>query len=233
MRHEKFISVVIPALNEENAIGDVIKDLPDWIDQIVVADNGSRDNTAPIARELGADVVFELEAGYGAACLRGLSEVKQADIIVFLDGDYSDFSEDVFKLVDPIAHGDYDFVLGSRLKGQVQKGAMTGAQVFGNWLACFLMARIWRTPYSDLGPFRAIDASLLNSLDMTDRTYGWTIEMQIKAHIQKARILEVPVRYRQRIGVSKISGTFIGTVKAGYKILATIYKYRHLRSKTS
>ncbi len=232
MRHEKFVSVVIPALNEENAIGDVIKDLPDWIDQIVVADNGSRDNTAPIARELGADVVFELEAGYGAACLKGLSEVKRADIIVFLDGDYSDFSEDVFKLVDPIAQGDYDFVLGSRLKGQVQKGAMTGAQVFGNWLACFLMARIWHTPYSDLGPFRAIDAPLLQSLDMTDRTYGWTIEMQIKAHIQKARTLEVPVRYRQRVGVSKISGTVSGTVKAGYKILATIYKYRHLRSKT-
>ena len=230
MRNEKFISVVIPALNEENAIGDVIRDLPDWIDQVVVADNGSRDNTAPIAQELGADVVFELEPGYGAACLKGLSAVSKADIIVFLDGDYSDFPEDVHKLVDPITQDTHDFVLGSRSKGQVQKGALTAAQVFGNWLACFLMHLLWKTPYSDLGPFRAINAGLLQSLNMSDRNYGWTIEMQIKAHVQKARILEVPVRYRQRVGISKISGTISGTFKAGYKILATIYKYRNLRA---
>ncbi len=229
MRNEKFISVVIPALNEENAIGDVIKDLPDWIDQVVVADNGSRDNTAPIAQELGADVVFELEPGYGATCLKGLSAVRQADIVVFLDGDYSDFPEDVHKLVDPIANGAHDFVLGSRTKGLVQKGALTHTQIFGNWLACFLMRLLWKTSYSDLGPFRAIDADLLQRLNMSDRNYGWTIEMQIKAHVQKARILEVPIRYRQRIGVSKISGTISGTFKAGYKILATIYKYRNLK----
>lgn len=225
MRNKKFVSVVIPALNEENAIGDVIQDLPSWIDQIVVADNGSRDNTAPIAASAGADVVFELEAGYGAACLKGLSAVKMADIIVFLDGDYSDFPEDIHKLVDPIAEGAFDFVLGSRSKGQVQKGALTAAQVFGNWLACFLMRMIWDTPYSDLGPFRAIDAQLLQKIGMSDRNFGWTIEMQIKAHEHGARILEIPVRYRQRVGVSKISGTLKGTFMAGYKILATIYKY--------
>ena len=229
MKHNKLISVVIPALNEENAIGHVIQDLPDWVDQIVVADNGSRDMTADTARQLGAEVVFELEPGYGAACLRGLSAIREADIIVFLDGDYSDFPEDVHRLVDPIAAGTHDFVLGSRAQGQVQSGALTPAQIFGNWLACFLMRRLWQTPYTDLGPFRAIEAGLLERLEMTDRTYGWTIEMQIKAFVQGARILEVPVRYRQRVGVSKISGTVKGTVMAGYKILATLFKYRHLR----
>ena len=229
MRNDKIISVVIPALNEENAIGDVIRDLPDFVDQIIVSDNGSNDNTAGIADGLGADVVFELEPGYGAACLRGLSAVRpEADIIVFLDGDYSDFPEDVHKLVDPIAEGQADFVLGSRSKGLVQKGALTLAQRFGNWLACFLMRWKWGTPYSDLGPFRAIDAALLERLSMQDRSYGWTIEMQIKAFIAGARIIEVPVRYRQRVGVSKISGTVSGTVKAGWKILYTIYKYRSL-----
>lgn len=228
MRHEQYVSVVIPALNEENAIGDVIRDLPAWIDQIVVADNGSRDQTAPIARSLGADVVFELTPGYGAACLKGLTQVGQADIIVFLDGDYSDFPEDVAKLVDPIAQNEQDFVLASRSAGQVQKGALTTAQIFGNWLACFLMRLIWHAPYSDLGPFRAIRADLLERLAMQDLTYGWTIEMQIKAHVIGARILEVPARYRQRVGVSKISGTISGTIKAGYKILATIFKYRRL-----
>ena len=228
MRHEKFISVVIPALNEENAIGEVIRDLPEWIDQVIVSDNGSRDNTAPIAKALGADVVFELQPGYGAACLKGLRAVRpEADIIVFLDGDYSDFPEDVHRLVDPIANGSHDFVLGSRTHGQVQKGALTPVQIFGNWLATWLMKLIWKSNYSDLGPFRAIDADKLLLLQMSDRTYGWTIEMQIKAHVMGLRILEVPVRYRQRVGVSKISGTVSGTFKAGYKILATIYKYRN------
>lgn len=229
MREDKFISVVIPALNEANAIAEVIRDLPDWIDQIVVADNGSNDNTAGIAEGLGATVVYELEPGYGAACLRGLSAVSgEVDIIAFLDGDYSDFPEDIHKLVDPIVKGQADFVLGSRSKGLVQKGALTPAQIFGNWLACFLMRRIWQAPYSDLGPFRAIEAGLLEQLAMQDRSYGWTIEMQIKAVLAGARILEVPVRYRQRIGVSKISGTVSGTFKAGYKILHTIWKYRQL-----
>lgn len=233
MRHGKTVSVIIPALNEENAIGEVIQDLPDWVDQIIVADNGSRDQTAPIARSLGADVVFELLPGYGAACLRGLSAVRGGDIIVFLDGDYSDFPEDIHKLVDPIAEGLADFVLGSRSLGQVAKGALTPAQIFGNWLACRLMKLIWNTSYTDLGPFRAVEAGLLERLSMTDTTYGWTIEMQIKAHVIGARIREVPVRYRQRVGVSKISGTLTGTIKAGYKILATIYKYRKLTATRS
>jgi glycosyltransferase involved in cell wall biosynthesis len=221
--------VVIPALNEENAIGEVIRELPLWIDQIIVSDNGSNDNTAMIAEQLGARVVYELEPGYGAACQKGLSAVDPAvDIIAFIDGDYSDFPVDIYKLVDPIAADEADFVLASRAKGLVQKGALTPAQVFGNWLATRLMRRIWGAPYSDLGPFRAIDAALLERLSMEDRSYGWTIEMQIKAVLANARILEVPARYRQRIGVSKISGTVSGSLKAGYKILATIWKYRKL-----
>lgn len=235
MRNEKIIAVVIPALNEENAIGDVIRDLPAFVDQIVVSDNGSNDNTAAIAANLGADVVFQLEPGYGSACLRGLGAVRgDADIIAFIDGDYSDFPEDLEKLVDPIAGvdgdaGTADFVLGSRSKGLVQKGALTFAQKFGNWLATALMRRIWDAPYSDLGPFRAIDGQLLERLQMQDRNFGWTIEMQIKAFVAGARIIEVPIRYRQRIGVSKISGTISGTLKAGYKILYTIYKYKDLK----
>ncbi|GJM02982.1 MAG: glycosyl hydrolase [Rhodomicrobium sp.] len=229
MLKDKFISVVIPALNEENAIGDVIRDLPMWIDQIIVSDNGSNDNTAAVAEQLGAQVVFELEPGYGSACLKGLSAVDQrVDVIAFIDGDYSDFPEDIHKIVDPIVAGEADFVLASRAKGLVQKGALTPAQKFGNWLATWLMRRIWAAPYSDLGPFRAIDAALLERLAMEDRNYGWTIEMQIKAVLAGARILEVPARYRQRIGVSKISGTISGSVKAGYKILHTIWKYRKL-----
>lgn len=228
MRLSKKICVIIPALNEENAIGDVIRDLPDFVDQIIVADNGSKDDTAPIASNLGADVVFELEPGYGAACLRGMSAVLDADVICFLDGDYSDFPEDLHRLVDPILKNEADFVVGSRTGGQVEKGALTLPQIFGNKLACFLMNKIWNTAYTDLGPFRAIDAALLQRLQMQDRNFGWTIEMQIKAYILDGRIMEVPVRYRQRIGVSKISGTVSGTFKAGYKILATIFKYRHL-----
>ncbi len=224
----KKICVVIPALNEENAIGDVIQDLPEIVDQIIVADNGSKDDTAPIAQSLGADVVYELEPGYGAACLKGLSAVRDADIICFLDGDYSDFPEDLPMLVDPIIEGKADFVLGSRSMGQVEKGALTLQQRLGNWLACYLMKKIWGTSYTDLGPFRAIDAGVLEKLEMQDRNFGWTIEMQIKAHLLGARTIEVPVRYRKRVGVSKISGTISGTVRAGYKILATIYKYRKL-----
>lgn len=232
MRNEKKICVIIPTLNEENAIGDVIRDLPDFVDQIIVADNGSKDDTAPIAAKFGAEVVYEIQPGYGAACLRGMAAVRDADIICFLDGDYSDFPEDLHRLVDPITEDRADFVLGSRARGQVEKGALTLPQKLGNWLACFLMRRIWGTIYTDLGPFRAIDVNLLEALSMQDRTFGWTIEMQIKAHCEGARILEVPVRYRQRIGVSKISGTISGTFKAGYKILATIYKYRHFRKKS-
>ncbi|MGH1407911.1 MAG: glycosyltransferase family 2 protein [Rhodomicrobiaceae bacterium] len=228
MRLSKKICVIIPALNEENAIGDVIRDLPEFVDQIIVADNGSKDDTAPIAASLGADVVYELEPGYGAACLRGMSAVRDAEVICFLDGDYSDFPEDLAHLVDPILKDEADFVVGSRTGGQVEKGALTLPQIFGNRLACFLMNRIWGTTFTDLGPFRAIDAETLQNLQMQDRNFGWTIEMQIKAHILDARIIEVPVRYRQRIGVSKISGTISGTFKAGYKILATIYKYRKL-----
>lgn len=231
MRNEKKICVIIPALNEENAIGDVIRDLPDFVDQIIVADNGSKDDTAPIAAKFGAQVVYEIQPGYGAACLKGMSAVRDADIICFLDGDYSDFPEDLPRLVDPIVEDKADFVLGSRSRGQVERGALTVPQRLGNWLACFLMRLIWGTSYTDLGPFRAIDVNLLEALSMQDRNFGWTIEMQIKAHCEGARIMEVPVRYRQRIGVSKISGTISGTFKAGYKILATIYKYRKLSRK--
>lgn len=231
MREGKIINVIVPALNEENAIGDVILDTPDWVDKIIVADNGSRDNTASIARNLGAEVVYALNPGYGSACLRGIKAVKDADIIVFLDGDYSDFPQDMHILVDPIARGEADFVLGSRSRGQVQKGALTPPQIFGNWFACLLMRLIWGAQFTDLGPFRAIDRKQLEKLNMQDQTYGWTIEMQIKAHLRGVRIVEVPIRYRQRVGVSKISGTVSGTLKAGSKIIWTIFKYWRLAKR--
>ncbi len=225
MRSGQRVAVVIPALNEERAIGRVIADIPAWVDRIVVADNGSTDRTADIARTGGAIVVPEPEPGYGAACLRALMHIEDADIVVFVDGDYSDYPEEMVTLVDPIAGSQADMVIGSRVLGVREAGALTPQQVFGNWLATRLIRVFWGTRYSDLGPFRAISATALRSMQMQDRTYGWTVEMQIKAAMQKLRILEVPVRYRRRIGVSKISGTIKGTIKAGWKILSIIGRF--------
>ncbi len=222
MRNGKSIGVVIPALNEEQAIARVIGDIPSWVDDVVVADNGSNDRTAAVARAAGARVVSENERGYGAACQAGIAALRAPDIVVFLDGDYSDCPQEMATLIDPIASGHADFVVGSRVRGQLERGALTPQQRFGNWLACGLMRRLCGTPCSDLGPFRAIHGDALRSLNVTDRAFGWTVEMQLKAAETGLRYLEVPVSYRARIGSSKISGTLLGSLLAGMTILSVI-----------
>jgi glycosyltransferase involved in cell wall biosynthesis len=231
MRHGQRIGVVIPALDEERAIGRVIADIPAWADAIVVADNGSRDATPKVAAAAGAKVVHEAERGYGAACQAGLRALEPVDIVVFLDGDYSDHPEEMAALVDPIARGEAELVIGSRV-GRAAHGALTIQQRFGNWLACRLMRGIWGVPWSDLGPFRAIRREALERLAMADRNYGWTVEMQIKAAQTGMAALEVPVSYRPRIGVSKVSGTVRGTVLAGYTILSVIARSALGRART-
>lgn len=222
MRGGKRIGVVIPALNEERAIGLVIRDIPAWVDHVVVADNASTDRTAEIARAAGATVVAEPERGYGIACQTAIKVLGAVDVVVFLDGDYSDFPQEMDKLVDPIVAGSADLVIGSRVLGDLQPGALTLQQRFGNWLATTLIRLIWGVKYTDLGPFRAISSTALATIDMRDRNYGWTVEMQIKAARYRLRSLEVPVDYRPRIGVSKVSGTIRGSVMAGTIILTTI-----------
>ncbi len=230
MRKGKRIGVVIPARNEEGAIGLVLADLPDWVDAVVVADNGSNDRTAAVARAAGAIVVYEPQPGYGAACLAGIAALPRVDIVVFADGDRSDYVEDMAAIVDPILidpklAGAADLVIGSRALGGREAGSMTVPQVFGNWLATRLIRLIWGVRYTDLGPFRAISRPALDRLGMADRTFGWTVEMQLKAIEKGLRVLEVPVRYRARIGVSKISGTVKGTILAGTKILSLIGRH--------
>jgi len=225
MRDGYRVGVVIPALNEAGAIGNVIDEIPGWVDRIVVADNRSSDGTGDVARAHGAIVVVEREPGYGAACLAGIAELGAVDIVVFLDGDYSDFPADMGDLVDPIVSGAADFVVGSRAIGVREPGALTPQQQFGNWLATTLIKVLWGASYTDLGPFRAIRATSLQALGMADRNYGWTVEMQIKAAERKLRLHEVPALYRRRIGVSKVSGTIKGTLLAGAKILTVISRH--------
>ncbi|MGI9407942.1 MAG: glycosyltransferase family 2 protein [Hyphomicrobiaceae bacterium] len=222
MRADKTIGVVIPTLDEQNAIANVIGDIPSWVDRIVVADNGSKDRTVSIARGLGVTVAVEPDAGYGAACLAGIAAAGNVDVVVFLDGDYSDYPEQMDRLVDPIVKDCADLVIGSRVKGTADPGSLTFAQKFGNRLACFLLRRIWRAEFSDLGPFRAIRRTALERIDMQDRAFGWTVEMQIKATEHNLDVREVPIDYRPRIGTSKISGTIRGTVMAGSTILRVI-----------
>lgn len=224
------IIVIIPAYNEESAIGQVIAEIPkNWIREIVVVDNRSTDNTAINATKAGATVVYEPLPAYGRACLRGMAYVESLsappDIIVFVDGDHSDYPEELPHLVKPILEQNYDMVIGSRALGKRERGSMTPQQVFGNWLATFLLRLLYGVRYTDLGPFRAIKWDKLLALDMQDKTYGWTVEMQLKAAKQGLKSTEVPVRYRKRIGFSKISGTVKGVVLAGYKIITTIFKY--------
>ena len=225
MRQSRAIAVIIPALNEAQAIGRVVADIPDWVDQIIIADNGSTDDTAAVARAAGAIVVHESEKGYGAACLKGIATAGQVDIFVFMDGDYSDFGEDMHLLVDPILAGEADFVLASRALGKREAGSLTPQQRFGNWLATTLMRLIWRADFTDLGPYRAISRDALERLQMADRNYGWTVEMQIKAAEIGLRCREVPGRYRRRIGQSKVSGTLKGSILAGTKILSVIGRH--------
>ncbi|MBN3519959.1 glycosyltransferase family 2 protein [Algoriphagus lutimaris] len=223
------IDVIIPAYNEEKSIPLVIREIPDFVRHVVVANNNSTDGTKDAAEKEGAVVVFEPQKGYGKACLTAMSWIEkqkvQPDIVVFLDGDYSDYPEEMKGLVEPIIANEADLVIGSRAKGQKEAGSMTLPQVFGNWLATTMMRYIQKANYSDLGPFRAIAWKKLLGLNMEDQNFGWTIEMQIKAHKKGFRYIERPVNYRKRIGVSKVSGTVKGVIGAGYKIIWTIFKY--------
>ena len=217
--------VLIPAFNEARAIGQVIGDIPDGVaDEVVVINNASTDETEDNARAAGATVIDEPQQGYGAACLRGIeyAKAKQPDIVVFLDGDYSDHPDEMPRLVAPIAEDEADFVVGSRIRGDAEPGALLPQAQVGNRLACTLMQQIWGASYTDLGPFRAIRFRDLLALDMQDEDFGWTIEMQIRALEAGLRVEEVPVSYRRRVGVSKITGTLTGTVQASAKILWTI-----------
>jgi glycosyltransferase involved in cell wall biosynthesis len=227
------IGVIIPALNEERALPAVLAELPAGVNEVLVVDNGSTDRTVQAAERCGARVVREPQRGYGSACLKGLAEIGQHEVIVFLDGDHSDHPEELPKLIEPIAAEEVDFVLGSRLLGRREAGAMPPQSVWGNRLACLLMRVFFGVRYTDLGPFRAIRREALERLGMCDRNFGWTVEMQIKAARAGLRIKEVPVPYRRRIGESKISGTVMGTIRAGYKILFTIAKYGLFTPKPS
>ena len=223
------ITVVIPAYNEANSIALVIKEIPTIVSQTIVVNNASTDATQKVAENAGATVLTESKMGYGHACLRGLSYLAKQeilpDIIVFLDGDYSDYPEQLTQIVAPIINQDYDMVIGARVKEQREKGSMTPQQVFGNSLACWLMKLLFKANYTDLGPFRAIKYNSLLSLNMQDTTYGWTVEMQLKALRKGLKYKEVSVKYKKRIGVSKVSGTLKGTIFAGVKILSWIFKY--------
>ena len=223
--------VIIPAFNEENAVGKVVAEIPkQLVSEVIVVNNNSTDKTSDAAKKEGATVLFEPTKGYGMACLKGMDYLKTVrkeptDIVVFLDADYSDYPEQMIEMVKSIQENKADMVIGSRALGKREGGSMTVPQVFGNWLATSLMHLFYGHKFTDLGPFRAIRYSSLLDLDMQDTTYGWTVEMQVKALKQKLRCEEMPVDYRNRIGFSKISGTVKGTILAGYKIITTIFKY--------
>jgi glycosyltransferase involved in cell wall biosynthesis len=223
------IKVIIPAYNEEDSIAKVIHDIPNSVDEIIVVNNNSSDLTAVTAKKAGATVINESRKGYGYACLKGIDYLEnqdiKPDIIVFLDGDYSDYPEELTKLVDPIIKDDIDFVIGARMKHLREANSMTLQQVFGNWLATTLMKLMFNARFTDLGPFRAIKYQKLIGLGMVDKTYGWTVEMQLKSIKQNLTYIEVPLKYKKRIGTSKVSGTVKGTIFAGFKILGWIFKY--------
>ncbi|MGB7843723.1 MAG: glycosyltransferase family 2 protein [Salinimicrobium sp.] len=223
------IKVIIPAHNEADSIGLVVKDIPHHVDEVIVVSNNSSDKTGENARKAGATVLTESRKGYGHACLKGLEYIAaqkdKPEIIVFLDGDHSDFPQELDKVVAPILEKDVDLVIGARVKAWREKGSMTHPQIFGNWLATSLMKGFFKAHFTDLGPFRAIKYDKLLELEMQDKTYGWTIEMQLKALKRGFSYEEVPVHYRNRIGLSKVSGTVKGAFMAGVKILGWIFKY--------
>lgn len=223
------IKVIIPAYNEEKAIANVINEIPDYVSEIIVISNKSTDNTIAVAQNAGATVLSENNRGYGYACLKGLEYISQQDIkptiVVFLDGDYSDYPEELTKLIDPIRANKVDFVIGARVPELRESGAMTPQQIFGNKLATVLMKLFFGSKFTDLGPFRAIRYTTLVDLAMQDKTYGWTVEMQLKVLRKRISYVEIPVRYKNRIGVSKVSGTVKGTIMAGIKIIGWIFKY--------
>lgn len=223
------IKVIIPAFNEENSIAKVIKDIPKVVDEIIVVNNNSTDDTAKNAKNAGATVLNESKKGYGFACLKGIDyiakQINKPSIVVFLDGDYSDFPEQLHEIIKPIIEENIDFVVGARVKNLREIGSMTPQQIFGNWLATSLMSVIYGSKFTDLGPFRAIKFDKLLALKMKDKTYGWTVEMQLKVLKQKMSYKEIPVKYRNRIGISKVSGTVKGSIFAGAKILGWVFKY--------
>ncbi len=225
------VGVVIPALNEAEALPLVLRAIPAWVAHVVVADNGSSDGTAGVARACGAMVVSEPVRGYGRACQTALAAMPPVDVIVFLDGDASDVPGEMGMLVAPIAEGRAEMVIGSRTAGVREQGSLTPQQVFGNALACLLIKLIWGQRYSDLGPFRAIRWSALQRLAMADKDYGWTVEMQVRAAKLAMAVAEVPVSYRRRVGVSKVSGTIRGVIGAGIKILYVIGRETLVRSR--
>lgn len=223
------IDIIIPAYNEEQSIGLVIRDIPkDMVREIIVCNNNSTDSTADVARSAGATVVLAENKGYGSACLKGIEHIRSKevppDIVVFLDGDYSDHPEQLSDLVQVIEEKDADLVIGSRALGNLEDGSMMPQQIFGNWLATSLIKLIYGYEFTDLGPFRAIKYPKLIEIDMEDPDFGWTVEMQVKAAKHKLKCEEIPVHYRKRVGVSKVSGTIKGTILAGHKILWTIFK---------
>ena len=223
------IKVIIPAYNEQDSITNVINDIPSIVDEIIVVSNKSTDATEQNAKKAGATVLTENRKGYGYACLKGMEYIanqkNKPDIVVFLDGDYSDYPEQLTELVAPIINQNIDFVIGTRIEKLRESGSMTPQQIFGNWLATFLMKLFFGATFTDLGPFRAIKYHKLLDLKMQDKTYGWTVEMQLKALKQKLSYVEIPMKYRNRIGVSKVSGTVKGSILAGVKILSWIFKY--------
>lgn len=223
------LRVIIPAYNEEASVPLVIKDIPDIVAEIIVVNNNSTDATAQVAAAAGATVLDELRPGYGFACLKGLEYVagltEATDIVVFLDGDYSDYPEELLHIVAPIIESNIDFVVGSRVARFRESGSMTIPQIFGNWLATSLMKLFFNSRFTDLGPFRAMKYSKLLEINMVDQTYGWTVEMQLKVLKRGFIYTEIPVKYRNRIGISKVSGTIKGAIFAGVKILTWIFKY--------
>lgn len=223
------VVVIIPALNEEQSIGIVIDSVREYVDHLIVVDNGSSDRTAEIARQHGATVVFEPQRGYGAACLRGIEALREihrhSSFVLFIDADASDHPDDARAILDIMRTSDVGMCLGSRTTGLAEIGSLTPQQRFGNWLSTRLIRLVWGVHYTDLGPLRAVRWDVLERLDMQDRTWGWTVEMQIKIAIYGIPFQEIPVRYRRRIGKSKISGTIVGSIRAGYKILTTIARF--------
>lgn len=223
------IKVIIPAYNEADSIGLVIAAIPDIVEEVIVVSNNSTDATEANAAAAGATVLQENRKGYGYACLKGMQYIseqsKKTDIIIFLDGDYSDYPSELVKIVQPIIEDNKDFVVGARVKEWREAGSMTFPQIFGNWLATSLMKLFFKSTFTDLGPFRAIKYEKLLQLEMQDKTYGWTVEMQLKALRKNLKYSEIPVHYRNRIGVSKVSGTLKGAIFAGVKILGWIFKY--------
>jgi glycosyltransferase involved in cell wall biosynthesis len=219
------ITTITPALNEEKSIGQVIGDLPDFIDQMIVCDNGSTDKTTEIAQENGAIVVSEPEKGYGAACLKAIESVPEdTDILLFIDGDYSDYPQEAELIIEPIVSNGYDMVIGSRMLTLKDHHALTPVASFGNWLTSSLIELIWNKKFTDIGPFRAIRYDKYKLLEMKDRNFGWTVEMQVKAVKNGLKCKEVAVSYRSRIGKSKVSGTIWGSIRAGVKFLWIVFR---------